>query len=318
MQMAQESAENLFKGSFLKGMPSKRDGFDWSFVSATLPKTNSSSMKIGWNPKRKGSSSNSQFSGALAVSFREGKSGKSWKTWGKQVASCETTSVSSSDMVISSSWSRELKITSIKLPLKTSAQRWWDRWDCWDTTCRSQGRWQFGHAWSGNFPVTSYPPIPMAPSLVSPPCVYRPLVTESYTKICFKFIEVLLSTNAVSSKRGVLWQNASMIHFFVFLHNTWFTSKKLSTWTSGTNGSWKASKSCSLMRTSSNRSFSGSSFSRSRFLGLTSSESKCQRYPRDIWWWSQDFLPRQIKSKRPSTILHHTRRLIDSHLCWAA
>ena len=169
MQMAQESAENLFQGSLLKGMPSKRDGFDWSFVSATLPKTNSSSMKIGWNPKRKGSSSNSQFSGALAVSFREGKSGKSWKTWGKQVASCETTSVSSSDMVISSSWSRELKITSIKLPLKTSAQRWWDRWDCWDTTCRSQGRWQFGR--SGNFPVTSYPPIPMAPSLVSPPCV---------------------------------------------------------------------------------------------------------------------------------------------------
>ena len=79
-----------------------------------------------------------------------------------------------------------------------------------------------------------------------------------------------------------------MIHPTFFLHNNWFTSKKLSTWTSGTNGSWKASKSCSLMRTSSNRSFSGSSFSSSRLLGLTSSESTCQRYPRDIWWFGGD------------------------------
>ena len=37
----------------------------------TLPETNSSPLKIGL-PKRKGSSSNHQFSGALAVSFREG------------------------------------------------------------------------------------------------------------------------------------------------------------------------------------------------------------------------------------------------------
>ena len=37
----------------------------------TLPKTNSSPLKIG-HPKRKGSSSNDPFSGAFAVNFREG------------------------------------------------------------------------------------------------------------------------------------------------------------------------------------------------------------------------------------------------------
>ena len=38
----------------------------------TLPKTNSSPLKIGRDPNRKGLYSNHPFSGAMAVSFREG------------------------------------------------------------------------------------------------------------------------------------------------------------------------------------------------------------------------------------------------------
>ena len=57
---------------------SQQTGRPWSFVSAPLPKT-TWSMKIAWNPTRTGSSSHSQFSGALAVRFREGKSGNSSK-----------------------------------------------------------------------------------------------------------------------------------------------------------------------------------------------------------------------------------------------
>ena len=39
---------------------------------STLPETNSSALKIGRKPNRKGSYSNHQFLGAFAVSFREG------------------------------------------------------------------------------------------------------------------------------------------------------------------------------------------------------------------------------------------------------
>ena len=51
------------------------------------------------------------------------------KPWGRQVATCETTPARSSDLVISSSWSRELQITSIKLLYLKTSQQWcsWER-----------------------------------------------------------------------------------------------------------------------------------------------------------------------------------------------
>ena len=51
------------------------------------------------------------------------------KTWGRQIATCETTSARSSDLLISSSWSRELQITSIKLLYLKTSQQWcsWER-----------------------------------------------------------------------------------------------------------------------------------------------------------------------------------------------
>lgn len=52
------------------------------------------------------------------------------------------------------------------------------------------------------------------------------LMTESCTQICFKFIEVLLSTNAVSSKRAGGRPKSNMNVWFTesFLQKNWFTS----------------------------------------------------------------------------------------------
>ena len=112
-QMAQESA-----GSCLKACPSKRGGLE---ALSRLPSLKLlGPWKLPETQQGQDRRLHSQFSGALAVRFREGKSGKFLKNMRK--TSCHlssTTSVGSSDLVISSSWSRELQITSINL-LKTS------------------------------------------------------------------------------------------------------------------------------------------------------------------------------------------------------
>lgn len=109
---------------------------------------------------------------------------------------------------------------------------------------------------------------------------FYPSVTETQVGICFKFIEVLLSTNAVSSNSIVFFENECMIH--AFFCGEMIRIKPLSTWTCGTN----CDQSCSLIKRKLFWLFIPETSSRTAvFLGLTLSASTCQWYPgRSMTW----------------------------------